>query len=121
MNTGERLIALSGLPSGSALAHFAAITQTSGAGGLVFASTFSVVSQREEGRVVSRAKKPVISDQPRRPESIDARKSAAFVFRSSPASYVKTCDDDVLVKTTTNSSVVTERPLKTTIKVKHGL
>lgn len=121
MNTGQRLVQLSGLPSGSALAHFAAITQTSGTGGLVFASTFSVVSERQERNVVSRTKKPEVSDQPRRLESIDARKSAAFVFRSSPASYVKTCADDVLVNTTTNSSVVTERPLSTTIKVKHGL
>lgn len=32
MNTGQRLVELSGLPSGSALAHFAAITQTGGTG-----------------------------------------------------------------------------------------
>ena len=72
MNTGQRLVELSGLPSGSALAHFAAITQTSGAGGVVFTSTFSVVSQREESRVVSRTKKPEVSELPRRPDSIDA-------------------------------------------------
>lgn len=49
MNTGQRLVALSGLASGTALAHFAAITQSVGAGGglLIAHRATAVATQRK--------------------------------------------------------------------------
>lgn len=47
MNTGERIVSLSGLPSGSALAHLAAIS-TGGTGATVFTSAVRVSTSRKQ-------------------------------------------------------------------------
>lgn len=87
MNTGQRLVQLSGLPSGSALAHLVAITQTGGSGGLVFSHAGAVAILQDDRRVVSEQDSATISDMVQ----------AASVFVSGKNAYVSSGADSVAV------------------------
>lgn len=110
MNTGERLIALSGLPSGSALAHFAAITHTGGGTGqTVFAHRSDVSIVQASLSVLRKAKKSV-SDDARRDGEIDSRRKAVHVFTGA--------SDSVRVTGQSDEITVVQKQLTTTVRQK---
>lgn len=122
MNAGQRLVELSGLTSGTALAHFAAITQTGGGPGeTVFAAGFTAVAQQAETRVFTRVKLEV-SDSPARAPSVNIPKRAtAFVFSPQPRTYVLQAGDITYVRTVAASTTVKEKLMRQTVKVKYGV
>jgi hypothetical protein len=87
MNTGQRLVQLSGLPSCSALAHLVAITQTGGSGGLVFSHAGAVAILQADKRVVSEQDRATISDMVQ----------AASVFVSGKNAYVSSAVERLAV------------------------
>ena len=123
MNTGERLIALSGLPSGSALAHFAAITQTSGGTGqTVFAHRCDVSIVEASLSVLRKAKKSAINDAPRI-SKIDSRKKAVHVFvgAADTVRIVDTTDEVTVIQKTIATTVSQKLMTETIKKVRNGL
>ena len=110
MNAGQRLVQLSGLPSGTALAHFAAITQTSGgAGQTVFAHRCDVSIVETSLSVLNKAKNAALDDLPRI-SKVDARKKAVHVFVGAA--------DTVRVADTTDEVTVVQKNLATTVSQK---
>ena len=67
MNAGQRLVALSGLPSGSAASHFLAIVQGTGTGATVIAYRSDVQVSTPVLRITSRPKRRVQPQQEREP------------------------------------------------------
>ena len=123
MNTGERLVALSGLPSGSALEHFAAITHTGGGTGqTVFAHRFDVSIVQTSLSVLRKAKKPVAEDAQQRGSEIDSRRKAVHVFTRAVDSVRLThFRDEITVMQTQLTTAVRQKLMVETIKkVRNG-
>lgn len=86
MTAGQKLVELSGLPSGSALAHLLAITQGTGTGRTVFASQITVcmsapsatVVQREYG-ITSTSTQPSLTTEKDKPARCDIRSTPARI------------------------------------------
>lgn len=122
MNTGERLVALSGLPSGSALAHFAAITHTGGGTGqTVFAHRSDVSIVQASWSVLRKANKSV-SDDAQRGREIDSRRMAVHVLTRAVDSVRLThFRDEITVMQTQLTTAVRQKLMVETIKkVRNG-
>lgn len=112
MNTGEQLVSLSGLSSGSALAHLLAI-QT-GTGESFYSGTVRVVTSQPEVFVHRKEKRSSIEQErtvPRAssPQKKSSRIGAAYVFAPQKAAYSFTQPDElfVLVRSTNETTVMT--------------
>lgn len=123
MNTGERLIALSGLPSGSALAHFAAITQqVGGSGQTIFAHRCDISVVETSLSVLRKAKNPVAEDAQQSGSEIDSRRKAVHVFTRAVDSVRLThFRDEITVMQTQLTTAVRQKLMVETIKkVRNG-
>lgn len=122
MNTGERLAQLSGLQSGSALAHFAAIVQGSGSGQTIFAHRCDISVAETSLSVLRKAKKSV-SDDARRDGEIDSRRKAVHVFTPAADSVrVTGLSDEITVVQKQLTITVGQKLMTETIKrVRNGL
>ena len=108
MNTGERLVALSGLPSGSALAHFAAITQTGGTGpgGLLLVSKAAVQISYPEHRCHDEAAQSFVLDTGNE-ASVTSDNKTAFVRTGREAVAVSALRNSLTVSSKSAAAVVT--------------
>lgn len=108
MNTGERLVALSGLPSGSALAHFAAITQTGGTGpgSLLLVSKAAVQISYPEHRYHREAAQSFVLDTGNE-ASVTSGDKAAFVTTRREAVAVAAANEAVTISSKSAAAVVT--------------
>lgn len=123
MNTGERLAQLSGLPSGSALAHLVAITQTGGGTGqTVFAHRSDVSIVQASWSVLRKANKSV-SDDAQRGREIDARRKTVHVFIGEPESArIIAATDEITVVQKHVATTVSQKLMTETIKkVRNGM
>lgn len=110
MTTGQRLVELSGLPSGSALAHFSAITHTGGGTGqTVFAHRSNVSIVQASWSVLRKANKSV-SDDAQRGREIDSRRMAVHVLTGAA--------DSVLVTSMSDEITVVQKQMTTTVEQK---
>lgn len=109
MNTGERLVELSGLPSGSALAHFAAITQTGGTGpgSLLLASKAAVQISYPEHRYHREAAQSFVLDTSSNEASVTSDNKAAFVTTRREAVAVSAMNEAVTISSKSAAAVVT--------------
>ena len=121
MNVGQRLVQLSGLPSGSALAHFAAIVQGSGSGQTIFAHRCDVSIVEASLSVLRKAKKSSLDDAPRSSE-IDARRKTVHVFIGEPESArIIAATDEITVVQKHVATTVSQKLMTETIKkVRNG-
>ncbi len=122
MNVGQRLVQLSGLPSGSALAHFAAIVQGNGSGQTIFAHRCDISVVETSLSVLRKAKKSV-SDDARRDGEIDSRKKAVYVFIGATESVRINCSaDEATVVQSHFATTVSQKIMTETIKkVRNGM
>lgn len=107
MNTGERLVALSGLPSGSALAHFAAITQTGGTGpgSLLLVSKAAIQISYPEHRYHREAAQSFVLDTGNE-ASVTSGDKAAFVTTRREAVAVSAMNEAVTISSKSAAAVV---------------
>lgn len=98
MNTGQKLVELSGLPSGSALAHLLAITQGTGTGvdRLIFASQLTVCMSE-----------PSIT--------VDRRPAQSLVVQSDSEPAIASGKKRIDVQTRTHQLTVCTRPESMTV------
>ena len=107
MTTGQKLVELSGLASGSALAHLLAVTQGTGSGQTIFASMFSVQIEEPRLTLVQRPKREAGEDY--RPAvsrlSADTEKAVSIFTREASLS-VRTEPDELFIRQGSTNSVV---------------
>ena len=117
MNAGQRLVELSGLPSGSALAHLAAITQSVGAGGgLIIAHRATAVATQRKAHIATPPSTNELLDYSSEPsvsESdetetlfITSAQLSAAMKTSQPQAYVVFRDEQVTVTKSNPATVV---------------
>lgn len=114
MNTGQKLVALSGLSSGTALTHLLAITQGSGAGRTVFASRMTVcIESRTTASSPARAQQPTTIMAQRAALSVVVpRENRVSVRANNPrALYVtENAHDSITVLLPANAAFVLQKP-----------
>lgn len=105
MNTGQRIVALSKLPSGTALTHLLAITTGGGGTGeTVFASRMSVTLSTIKMTVSQKPKREAPSAvEPRTTQQSSTGKNV-FVCTATPTHHVLTATDEIWV--TTNKETI---------------
>ena len=113
MNTGEKLVSLSGLPTGSAMAHLLAIQTGTGIGDSFFSGTVRVVTSQPEifvHRKVARASVEKEQAAPRvsAPKKKETRTNLAYVFAPQNTAYSFTQPEEVfvLVRSVSKQAVV---------------
>lgn len=100
MNTGQRLVALSPLPSATALAHLLALTTgTGGTGATVFAQRLVVSSTEARARVFSRPQTMVQPPVLPPSENIASKGKNVFVMTPVMQHIVRTTDNTAIVLT----------------------
>lgn len=104
--TGERLVSLSGLPTGSALDHLLAISIGSGAGDSFYSGTVRVVTSHPEVFVHRKAKRAAIehvriAPHPSAPKKKATRTSAVYIFSAQNTAYSLTHPEEVFVSAIT--------------------
>lgn len=121
--TGQYLVSLSNLPSGSALAHLVAIQAGTGTGGSFYSGTVRVVTSRPEvivQRKVIRA--PIEKDRAAphapAPKKKSSRTNAAYVFSPQNTAYSFTQAEDVfvLIRPMNETAVMTATKYVTAMK-----
>ena len=85
MTTGQKLVELSGLASGSALAHLLAVTQGTGTGvdRIVFASQMTVSLEDDQVSVIQRPSELSVSAAPAQMQTTQQDKPNRITARSS--------------------------------------
>ena len=122
MNTGQRLVSLSGLPTGSAMAHLLAIQTGTGTGPseTIFASRFNVVAADDRLEITRKAKHSASEAAPSlrvlRPQSRDRK--TAYALTTTPSLSVRTERDEISVTSRKSSTVATRRFEQETINRK---
>ena len=111
MNTGQLLVSLSGLPTGSAMTHLMAITTGSGTGTgeTIFAHQMTVVASQRSTTVTSRAKRTAPSEPLRSGVAQKADSKYAYALTQPTRVSVLTSIDAVFVLDTANSKTVSTR------------
>jgi len=104
MNTGQRLVALSPLPSATALAHLLAIAQGTGTGATVFVSRMTVTTTTERTDVYSKPKREVQQAPERSTTSKQKAGKYAYALTVVPRNDVLITPDEVWV--VTNKEVI---------------
>ena len=100
MSTGQHLVSLSPLPSGTALAHLLALTQGPGPGATVFASRMTVTLTTERMSVIERPKRLQQLVATPEQESISKSTTKNAYVRTYPMQYrVSTPPDEVWIRT----------------------
>lgn len=112
MNVGQRLVQLSGLPSGSALAHFAAIVQGSGSGQTIFAHRFGVTTSQQTMAVSDNSQpgKVVFSA----PAFAEKSAEAVFVREALTVGYIRSEQLSIGIRKETQSLSI-ESPLESVV------
>lgn len=112
MNAGQHLVALSGLPSGSAAQHLLAIQLGTGTGPgqTIFASRFSVITGEDRFTVMRKAKRTPIAeatfthrDRSQKPQS----PKFAYATTSTMSAVARTEKDAITVTSRQASTVAT--------------
>lgn len=106
---GEQLASLSGLPSGTAMAHLMAITTGGGASETVYVSSMCVVTTRQE-RVVYR--------RPKRPEELAPAEAARTRDRSvinKKSAYIMPCAQEARVFSGSDAVFVFHKEVPSTV------
>ena len=87
MTTGQKLVELSGLASGSALAHLLAVTQGTGMGvdRIIFASQMTVCIEDDQVSVIQRPSELSVSAAPAQMQTTQQDKPNRITARSSLA------------------------------------
>ena len=87
MTTGQKLVELSGLASGSALAHLLAVTQGTGTGvdRIIFASQMAVSVEDDQVSVIQRPSELSVSATPAQMQTTQKDKPNRITARSSLA------------------------------------
>lgn len=87
MTTGQKLVELSGLASGSALAHLLAVTQGTGTGvdRISFASQMAVIIEDDQVSVIQRPSELSVSATPAQMQTTQQDKPNRITARSSLA------------------------------------
>jgi len=110
MNAGQHLVALSGLPSGSAAQHLLAIQLGTGTGPgqTIFASRFSVITGEDRFTVMRKAKRQAPKAEPaQRPVPQPKTTKDAFARTHTDCVTVSTQVDAITVIQKTQSIVAT--------------
>lgn len=112
MNAGQYIVALSGLPSGSAAQHLLSIQLGTGTGPgqTIFAPRFSVVTGEDRFTVVRKAKRqaPKPEAAPRAVQQLKpAKGKGLFAVARSQGVAITTQEDSVVVTQSTQSVVAT--------------
>ncbi len=112
MNAGQHLVALSGLPSGSAAQHLLAIQLGTGTGPgqTIFASRFSVITGEDRFTVMRKAERQAPKAERQAPKAEPARPKAtkdAFARTRNDCVTVSTQVDAITVIQKTQSAVAT--------------
>lgn len=97
---GQRLVSLSGLPSGSAQAHLLAITTGTGTGETIYAPRMTVVTQQRTATVTSRPKRAAQRVEPVAKQAKAPQKQSSkyvYAFTKTDAITVLTGDYEVFV------------------------
>lgn len=119
MNTGQKLVELSGLSSGSALAHLLAITQGTGTGvdKVVFASQMTVCLENDQLTVVSSPRKePVVSAKEATLE-VSRKENRLYSFYTPSSLSVLTASNTLCIESRPSRSVaVLTRPKEVSVK-----
>lgn len=119
MNTGQKLVELSGLSSGSALAHLLAITQGTGTGvdKVVFASQMTVCLENDQFSVVSsQRKEPVVSAKEATFE-VSRKENRLYSFYTPSSLSVLTASNTLCIESRPSRSVaVLTRPKEVSVK-----
>lgn len=124
---GQRLVALSGLPSGSAAAHLLAITTSGGTGATILASRFTLRVEQPQVVAVRRAKHSFVAKDRENPTRATSVKPAVrlpigepmdetFVFIPKAAVRVFHRNEAMYVTTRKSPSVVTKQFFRSIIK-----
>lgn len=115
MNTGQRLVSLSGLPSGSALAHLMEITTGTGTGTgeTIYASKLFVITGEQRHVFVQ----PTMRTAPSAPEPLSRARDVknkptktAYVFTQVASGYVVSATDSVVITSFADRATTTSRP-----------
>lgn len=109
---GQRLVSLSGLPSGSAQAHLLAITTGTGTGETIYAPRMTVVTQQRTATVTSRPKRSAPQVEP------VAKQAKAPQKQSSKYAYAFTSVERVAVLTQADSVFITQKLSTETVTTK---
>ena len=120
MNTGEQLVSLSNLPSGSALAHLMAIQTGTGTGDSFFSGTVRVVTSQPEvfvHRKVARASVEKGPSAPRvsEPKKKATRTNAAYVFAPQNTAYSFTQPEEVFVLVRSSRETVVQTAINSVV------
>lgn len=97
MNTGQLLVSLSGLPSGSALAHLMAITAGTGTGETIYAHRMTVVASQRSTTVTNRVKRTAPSEASRSGVAQKADSKYAYALTQPARVSVLTSSDSLFV------------------------
>ena len=111
---GQRLVSLSGLPSGSAQAHLLAITTGTGTGPgeTIYAPRMTVITQQRTATVTSRPKRSAPQVEP------VAKQAKAPQKQSSKYAYAFTSVERVAVLTQADSVFITQKLSTETVTTK---
>lgn len=108
---GQRLVSLSGLPSGSALTHLLAITTGTGNGETIYAHRMLVVTEQRAMAVTNRAKRTTqtaeVEASPKPAQSQGGK--YAYALTKTDAIAVLTSDDEVFVLDKVSSETVSTK------------
>ncbi len=110
--TGQLLVSLSRLPSGSAQAHLLAITTGTGPGETIYAPRMTVVTQQRTATVTSRPKRSAPQVEP------VAKQAKAPQKQSSKYAYAFTSVERVAVLTQADSVFITQKLSTETVTTK---
>ena len=99
MSTGQHLVSLSPLPSGTALAHLLALTQGPGPGATVFASRMTVTLTTERMSVTEKPRKQAQQVVEPAVQPSNQKSKNAYVRTRIPQFQVLTPPDEVWVRT----------------------
>lgn len=128
MNAGQYLVALSGLPSGSAGTHLLAIQAGTGTGPgqTIFSSRMCVVASESRMEVVLRSKREAPRAEPTPPHApekrMPARSKAAHCVTTTPRLSVLTHEESIVVIQKTKPVISTSQLSKVVARTggKHG-
>ena len=110
MNAGQHLVALSGLPSGSAAQHLLAIQAGTGTGPgqIIFSSRFSVITGEDRFTVMRKAKRQAPKAKRQAPKAEPAQRTAPQPEVAKDA-FARTHTDCVTVSTQVDAITVIQK------------
>ena len=120
MNTGERLVSLSGLQSSSAITHLLAIQAGIGTGDSFYSGTVRVVTSRQEVTVQNKAKRAAVEQESTAPHTATQQKKARHigaicVVAPQKIAYSFTQPDEVFVLVRNSQTAVVQSAVNSVV------